>query len=68
MSTRSHGDMDDIAWIKSSRCGAGPTCVEVAFPDTGIAVRDAKSRAAELGFDGGAWRTFLDTVSREARR
>ena len=56
--------MSDIAWIKSSRCGDGPTCVEVAFPGPGIAVRDAKSPVGEIAFDRSAWRAFLGAVSR----
>ncbi|MFC5290503.1 DUF397 domain-containing protein [Actinokineospora guangxiensis] len=60
--------MSDIEWIKSSRCGDGATCVEVAFPEPGIAVRDAKSPVAEIAFGGSAWRVFLGAVSRAELR
>jgi hypothetical protein len=52
------------AWRKSSRSSpSGDNCVEVAFADEAVAVRDTKNReAAMLVFTGEEWSAFLDGV------
>lgn len=51
------------AWRKSSRSGQGTNgaCVEVAFVNTAVGVRDSKNHGgAHLVFEGTAWRAFAE--------
>jgi hypothetical protein len=51
-----------LQWRKSTRSGAN-NCVEVAFLDGRVAVRDSKDqRGAMLTFTTAEWRAFLDRV------
>jgi Domain of unknown function (DUF397) len=50
------------AWRKSSRSGSNG-CVEIAFLDGQIAVRDSKDRSGPvLQFTHREWQAFLDGV------
>lgn len=52
-------------WRKSSRSNGsgGNNCVEVAFLDTGVAVRDSKDRnGPSLGFTESEWHAFVAGV------
>jgi hypothetical protein len=52
-------------WKKSSRSNGngGNNCVEVAFLDTVVAVRDSKNKTGPaLAFDPLAWTEFIDSV------
>lgn len=52
-------------WIKSSRSNGQAECVEVAFVEGGIAVRDSKHAEAEgLTLPTNGWRTFVRSVTR----
>jgi hypothetical protein len=49
-------------WFTSSRCSTG-ACVEVAFKEEGVRVRDSKNPdGPELGFDDTAWQNFLAAI------
>lgn len=49
-------------WFTSSRCSTG-ACVEVAFDEEGIRVRDSQNRnGPELGFNEAAWQNFLTAI------
>lgn len=37
-------DLNSARWFKSTRSGANGSCVEVAFVDDAVAVRDTKDR------------------------
>jgi Domain of unknown function (DUF397) len=52
-------------WRKSSHSGSGNTsCVEVAFEDDAVGVRDSKNTdGPQLAFPASAWRAFLSTPS-----
>jgi len=54
-------DLTDARWRKSTRSGAyGDNCVEVAFIDEAIAVRDSKDRSGPvLVFTRGEWDAFV---------
>ncbi|WP_235783610.1 DUF397 domain-containing protein [Amycolatopsis orientalis] len=52
-------DLTGAAWFKSSRCGGGPTCVEVAFLETGVGVRDAKDPGPAFVVAPGNWSAFV---------
>jgi hypothetical protein len=53
---------DHAMWRRSTVCSDG-TCVEVAFSEGFVAVRDAKDPSAGmLMFDAGQWQAFLDGV------
>lgn len=55
-------DLGRAQWRKSMRSGAN-NCVEVAFLDGCIAVRDSKDqRGPVLTFTTAEWRAFLDSV------
>lgn len=50
------------AWRKAARCGSG-TCVEVAFIDDQIHIRDSKDPDGPvLRFTEQEWQAFVDTV------
>lgn len=54
-------DLRDAHWLKTTRSGPGlDTCVEVAFVDEAIAVRDAKNPAGPaLIFTAAEWDAFV---------
>jgi hypothetical protein len=54
----------DDRWFRSSRCGHGPTCVEVAFLRGVIGLRDSKNPASALMLDQDTWRDFIGMASR----
>jgi len=52
-------------WKKASRSNGngGNNCVEVAFLDTGVAVRDSKNRSGPaLVFTPAEWIAFVDSA------
>jgi uncharacterized protein DUF397 len=54
-----------VEWRKSSRSGSGvnDNCVEVAFADASIGVRDSKNRGnGHLMFGDHAWRAFAERM------
>jgi hypothetical protein len=55
-------DLRSAQWRKSRRSGTH-NCVEVAFLDRHVAVRDSKDqRGQALTFTVAEWRAFLDSV------
>ncbi|WP_436525028.1 DUF397 domain-containing protein [Actinoplanes sp. HUAS TT8] len=54
-------DLSHAEWFKSTRSGAdSDNCVEVAFVDDAIAVRDSKNpAAAALIFTAAEWDAFV---------
>ena len=55
----------DATWRKASRSNGngGNNCVEVAFLDTGVAVRDSKDRSGPaLLFTQAEWTAFVDSA------
>lgn len=57
--------LDDAVWKKASRSNGngGNNCVEVAFLDTGVAVRDSKNRSGPaLMFTMAEWTAFVDSA------
>jgi len=53
------------AWKKGSRSNGngGNNCVEVAFLDTGVAVRDSKNQTGPaLVFTQAEWAAFVDST------
>ncbi|HEX6682839.1 MAG TPA: DUF397 domain-containing protein [Candidatus Limnocylindrales bacterium] len=54
-------DLTGVQWRKSRRSGAyGDNCVEVAFVDDAIAVRDSKdTMGSVLVFTRGEWDAFV---------
>lgn len=56
-------ELTGLAWRKSSRSGGGTgnNCVEVAFAESAVAVRDSKdAKGAVLAFSPSAWSAFVD--------
>lgn len=56
-------------WRKSSRSGGGANdaCVEVAFADAAVGVRDSKNvESGQLVFGGAAWEAFTGGVASRA--
>jgi hypothetical protein len=56
-------DLANAKWRKSHRSNGngGNNCVEVAFLDDGVAVRDSKDKAGPvLRFTEAEWRAFID--------
>ncbi len=52
-------DLSGAKWFKSSRSGASKDCVEVAFVDTAVGVRDSKNPTGPaLTFTPAEWSTF----------
>ena len=57
--------LNDAVWKKASRSNGngGSNCVEVAFLDTGVAVRDSKNRSGPaLMFTSAEWIAFVDSA------
>jgi len=57
--------LNDAVWRKASRSNGtgGNNCVEVAFLDTGVAVRDSKDRSGPaLMFTQAEWTAFVDSA------
>ena len=57
--------LNDAVWRKGSRSNGngGNNCVEVAFLDTGVAVRDSKNRSGPaLMFTPAEWTAFVDST------
>ena len=57
--------LDGAVWKKGSRSNGsgGSNCVEVAFLDQGIAVRDSKNRTGPaLMFTPAEWTAFVDSA------
>jgi hypothetical protein len=53
-------NLDKAKWRKSSYSNSQGNCVEVAFVDSHIAVRDSKNlQAAPLVFTAAEWKAFL---------
>ncbi|MET8337644.1 DUF397 domain-containing protein [Streptosporangium canum] len=56
-------DLSHARWRKSSLSGSGASCVEVAFVDDAIAVRDTKDReGGTLVFRHDEWRAFIGGI------
>ncbi|GAB3675306.1 DUF397 domain-containing protein [Saccharopolyspora tripterygii] len=59
-------DLTRAQWRKSSRSvgGNGAACVEVAFVEEEVAVRDSKSPdSGALAFPADSWRRFLSSLT-----
>ena len=57
--------LNDAVWRKASRSNGngGNNCVEVAFLETGVAVRDSKNRTGPaLLFTPAEWTAFVDSA------
>ena len=57
--------LNGAVWRKASRSNGngGNNCVEVAFLDTGVAVRDSKNRSGPaLMFTPAEWTAFVDST------
>ncbi|MEV7012414.1 DUF397 domain-containing protein [Streptosporangium sp. NPDC051022] len=53
----------DGHWRKSSLSADGPSCVEVAFVDDAVAVRDTKNRqGGTLTFHRDTWTAFVSDI------
>jgi hypothetical protein len=56
------GDLSSAVWRRSRHCANG-SCVEVAYLDTQIAMRDSKHQDGPvLRFTPSEWTAFLDGV------
>ena len=56
-------DLTNASWHKARASNASGSCVEVAFVEDVIAVRDSKDKSREaLIFNKKEWRAFLDGV------
>lgn len=56
-------DMTALTWRKSSWSGSDDACVEVAFVDGGVGIRDSRApRAGVLVVSRTAWQTFIDGI------
>jgi uncharacterized protein DUF397 len=58
-------EFQDANWFKSTRCGGGPTCVEVAFLTRQVAVRDAKNPGPAFAVGPLGWRSFVGAITGE---
>ncbi|WP_371783643.1 DUF397 domain-containing protein [Streptosporangium subroseum] len=58
-------DLSGEQWRKSSLSADGPSCVEVAFVNNAVAIRDTKDReGGTLMFPRDEWATFVDGIKR----
>ncbi|MCC3315020.1 DUF397 domain-containing protein [Nocardia africana] len=58
-------DLSGAKWFKSSRSGASKECVEVAFLNDGVGVRDSKNPTGPaLIFTSAEWTAFTTSVQR----
>jgi hypothetical protein len=58
-------DLSRAEWRKSTKSGNNGGCVEVAFLDQDVAVRDTKNRTGPvLIFTNHEWDAFVDGVRR----
>ncbi|WP_433243452.1 DUF397 domain-containing protein [Streptosporangium sp. CA-135522] len=56
-------DLSGAQWRKSSLSGDGPSCVEVAFVNDVVAVRDTKDReGGTLVFHRDEWVAFIGGI------
>ncbi|MEU9832028.1 DUF397 domain-containing protein [Streptosporangium sp. NPDC048047] len=56
-------DLSGARWRKSSLSADGPSCVEVAFVNDAVAVRDTKDRdGGTLLFRHDTWATFIGGI------
>ncbi|NKY89647.1 DUF397 domain-containing protein [Nocardia veterana] len=56
-------DLSGAKWFKSSRSGASKECVEVAFLEDAVGVRDSKNPAGPaLIFSPSEWSAFTSGV------
>ena len=60
-------DLSNIGWRKSTYSASGDGCVEIAFVNDGVAVRDSKSVSREVNgpvlmFTSHEWQAFIDGV------
>lgn len=54
--------MTDLNWQKSTYCGTN-ACVEIAWTDTAVLMRDSKNPGQEpLAFTHRGWQAFLERV------
>jgi hypothetical protein len=52
-----------MSWFKSTRSAGNGACVEVAFADTTVGVRDSKDpQGPVLEFEAEAWSAFVRLV------
>lgn len=59
-------DLTGAAWFKSSKSAANGQCVEVAFVDGSVAVRDSKNtEGPALIFGAQQWASFVAGVARD---
>jgi hypothetical protein len=57
-------DLTGAKWFKSSKSSANGQCVEVAFVDGQVAVRDSKNPTGpELVFTAAEWHAFVGGVA-----
>jgi hypothetical protein len=61
-------DLSRVSWRKSSYSGGGNDCVEVAFIDGVVAVRDSKDPdGGAFAFSSLGWNGLLDALRAEGR-
>ncbi|WP_227983420.1 DUF397 domain-containing protein [Nocardia spumae] len=57
-------DLSGARWFKSSFSGASKDCVEIAYLDAGVGVRDSKNPTGPaLVFTPSEWSTFTADVT-----
>jgi beta-glucanase (GH16 family) len=58
--------VNNLTWYKSSKSTNNGQCVEVAFTENEVRVRDSKyPQGAELTFTFAEWRAFTDGVKND---